>query len=128
MRKIAILAVAGAAMLPAWAVSGELSRQDIQWLDRVTYGPTTATVEEYRKLGRRRFLDEQLHPNNLRVPRPAAEEIDGLEISHKDGAELLAYVNRENQRINAITDDAQKQTERKALNDKGNKLDRKSVV
>jgi uncharacterized protein (DUF1800 family) len=109
-------------MLPAWAVSAELSRQDIQWLDRVTYGPSTATVDEYLKLGRRRFLDEQLHPKNLRVPQPAANEIDALEISHKDGAELLAYVNRENQRINAITDDAQKQTERKALNDKGNKL------
>ena len=122
MRKIAILAVAGAAMLPAWAVSAELSRQDIQWLERVTYGPTTGTVEEYRKLGRRRFLDEQLHPGNLRLPQPVADEIGALEISHEDGAELLAYFNRENQRINAITDDAQKQTERKALNDKGNKV------
>ena len=122
MRKIAILAVAGAAMLPAWAVSAELSRQDIQWLERVTYGPTTGTVEEYRKLGRRRFLDEQLHPGNLRVPQPVADEMGALEISHEDGAELLAYFNRENQRINTITDDAQKQTERKALNDKGNKV------
>ena len=122
MRKIAILAVAGAAMLPAWAVSAELSRQDIQWLERVTYGPTTGTVEEYRKLGRRRFLDEQLHPGNLRLPQPVADEMGALEISHEDGAELLAYFNRENQRINTITDDAQKQTERKALNDKGNKV------
>src|SRR5262249_3980288 len=124
MRNIAILAVAGAVTLPAWAAAsaGELSRQDVQWLDRVTYGPTTATVEEYRKLGRRRFLEEQLHPRNLRLPQPAADEIGALEISHKDGAELLTYVNRENQRINAITDDAQKQTERKTLNDKGNKL------
>lgn len=109
-------------MFPAWALCGELSHQDIQWLDRVTYGPTTATVDEYRKLGRRRFLDEQLHPRSLRLPQPAADEIDALEISHQGGAELLAYVNRENQRINAIADDAQKQTERKALNDKGNKL------
>jgi uncharacterized protein (DUF1800 family) len=122
MRKIAILAVAGAAMLPGWALSSELSRQDIQWLDRVTYGPTTTTVDEYRKLGRRRFLDEQLHPQSPRIPQPAADEIAALEISHQDGAALLAYVNRENQRINAITDDAQKQAERKALNDKGNKL------
>jgi uncharacterized protein (DUF1800 family) len=122
MRKIAFLAVAGAAILPAWSFSGELTREDIQWLDRVTYGPTTATVNEYLKLGRRRFLDEQLHPGALRVPQPAADEIDALEIAHQDGAGFLAYVNRENQRINGITDDAQKQAERKALNDKGNKL------
>jgi uncharacterized protein (DUF1800 family) len=122
MRHIAILAVAGATMLPTWAVSGDLTRQDIQWLDRVTYGPTTATVEEYSKLGRRRFLEEQLHPQGPRLPQAVADEIGALEISHEDGAALLAFLNRENQRINAITDDAQKQTERKALNDKGNKI------
>ena len=122
MRKIAILAVAGALSLPAWAMGSELSRQDIQWLDRVTYGPDTATVNEYLKLGRRRFLNEQLHPGKVELPQEAAAEINALQISQQNGAELLTYVTRENQRINAITDDAQKQTERKALNDKGNKL------
>ena len=50
------LAMVFAATLPTWAAGSQLSRQDIQWLDRVTYGPTTATVDEYVKLGRRRFL------------------------------------------------------------------------
>jgi len=110
------------ALLASSAFAGELARQDVQWLERVTYGPTTATVDEYRKLGRRRFLDEQLHPGALKLPQPVADEIAALDISHQDGAELLAYVSRENQRINALTDDALKSTERKALNDKGNKL------
>lgn len=122
MSKITILAVAGTLTLPAWAMGAELSRQDIQWLDRVTYGPDTATVADYLKLGRRRFLNEQLHPTKTAPPPAVAAEISSLDISHQDGAELLAYVSRENQRINAITDDAQKQAERKALNDKGNKL------
>ena len=122
MRNIAILAVAGALTLPAWAIGGELSRQDVQWLERVTYGPDTATLNEYQKLGRRRFLTEQLHPGDARLPPEVNAEVSSLEISHQSGAELLAYVNRENQRINAITDDAQKQAERKVLNDKGNKL------
>ena len=64
-----ILAAAGAALAPAWASSSELSREDIQWLDRVTYGASTATVDEYLKLGRRRFLNEQLHPKDVRLPR-----------------------------------------------------------
>ena len=122
MRNIAILAVAGALTLPAWAISGELSRQDVQWLERVTYGPDTATLNEYQKLGRRRFLTKQLHPGDARLPPEVNAEVSSLEISHQSGAELLAYLNRENQRINAITDDAQKQAERKVLNDKGNKL------
>jgi uncharacterized protein (DUF1800 family) len=108
--------------LPVWAAGSELSRQDIQWLERVTYGPNTATLDEYRKLGRRRFLDTQLHPKDVRLPPTVAAEIDALDISHRDGAELLTYVSKEQQRINALTDDAQKQADRKTLNDKGNKL------
>ncbi len=110
------------ALLSADALAGELSRQDVQWLDRITYGPTTAIVNEYSKLGRRRFLEEQLHPQGLQLPRPVAEEIATLDISHETVADALAQLSRENQRINAITDDAQKQAERKALNEKGNKL------
>src|SRR5579871_1546566 len=108
--------------LPALASAGEVSKQDIQWLDRVTYGPNTATIEEYQKLGRRRFLDEQLHPKDVHLPQPAASQIDALEISHTNSAELLAAVFKEQQRINSLSDENQKQTDRKALNDKGNKL------
>ena len=122
MRKIAILAVAGVIVAPAWATGGELSREDIQWLDRVTYGPSTATVDEYLKLGRRRFLNEQLHPKDVRLPQPAADQIAALDISHSTSADLLATVFKEQQRINALPDEAQKQTDRKALNDRGNKL------
>lgn len=106
------------------ALAGDaLSRQDILWLDRVTYGPTTGTVDRYLKLGRRRFLEEQLHPSrDPQLPPAVAAEIDSLEIQHSSGAQWLAFVNAQQQRINAITDDSTKQNERKALNDKGNKL------
>jgi uncharacterized protein (DUF1800 family) len=116
------LAVAGAAVLPTWAMGSELSREDIQWLDRVTYGPSTATVEEYRKLGRRRFLDEQLHPKDVHLPQPAADQVAALDISGANPADLLATVFKEQQRINALPDETQKQADRKTLNDKGNKL------
>jgi uncharacterized protein (DUF1800 family) len=122
MRRIAILAVAGAAVLPTWAMSSELSREDIQWLDRVTYGPSTATVEEYRKLGRRSFLDEQLHPKDVHLPQAAADQIAALDLSHANPADLLAAVFKEQQRINALPDETQKQADRKTLNEKGNKL------
>src|SRR2546423_13963678 len=81
-----------AAALPAQVPAGQLSHEDIQWLGRVTYGPTTATVDEYLKLGRRRFLNEQLHPGKVSLPQPAAAQIAALEISHSSDAELLAAV------------------------------------
>jgi Protein of unknown function (DUF1800) len=122
MKKIAILAITGATVLPPLATGGELSRQDVQWLDRVTYGPTTVTVDEYLKLGRRCFLNDQLHPKDVHLPQAAAVQIEALEISHRDAAELLVTLSGEQQRINALTDDVQKQAERKTLNDHGNKL------
>jgi len=74
------------------------------------------------KLGRRRFLEEQLHSREQRLPASASAQIDTLQVSHSDGVELLAYATREQQRINALSDDAIKQSERKALNDKGNRI------
>jgi len=107
--------------VPAWGATA-LSREDVQWLGRVTYGPTSATVDRYLKLGRRRFLDEQLHPRDTVLPATAADQIESLQITHSDGATLLAYLAHEQQRINALADEPEKQTERKTLNDKGNKL------
>jgi len=122
MWKYALFAAAAAATLTDAVASEAPSRQDMLWLDRVTYGPTTATVDRYLKLGRRRFLDEQLHPRNVQLPPPITAEIAALEILHSDGAQLLNYVSGQQQRINALTDEDAKQNERKALNDKGNRL------
>ncbi|MGH8323980.1 MAG: DUF1800 domain-containing protein, partial [Steroidobacteraceae bacterium] len=51
-----------------------------------------------------------------------AAQIDALEISHSDAAQLLTYVHRQQQRINALSDGPGKQGARKALNDQGNHL------
>jgi len=116
------VAVLGLLVTPHLMAATSLSREDVQWLDRVTYGPTTATVEEYLRLGRRRFLDEQLHPRDVRLPQPAAAQIDALDISHSSNTDLLATVFKEHQRINALADEMQQQVQRKALNERGNKL------
>jgi uncharacterized protein (DUF1800 family) len=104
------------------AVAATLTKQDLLWLDRVTYGPTTATVDQYLKLGRRRFLQQQLHPTDLRLPPTVNTEITALEVSHSDPEIVLPVITQEQQRINALPDEASKQSERKILNDKGNRL------
>lgn len=98
MWKPVLLAVIGAVTImdavawPMGLAGGASSGQDVLWLDRVTYGPTTATVDRYLKLGRRRFLDEQLHPRNAQLPPAEQAQIDALEISHSDGAHRLSFV------------------------------------
>jgi len=121
-RLLVVSAAAGAASSAVAAGDPPLSRQDILWLDRLTYGPTTPVIQQYLKLGRRRFLDEQLHPSSLHLPPVVAAQIQALEVAHSDPAIVLPVVQQEQQRINALPDEASRQVERKALNDKGNRL------
>ena len=118
---LAVLCAAGSGP-SAHAADATLSREDALWLERVTYGPTTATVGEYLKLGRRKYLDEQLHPRDPRLPPQIAAQIDALQVSHLSAAQLLLAVTQEQQRINALNDDAAKQADRKALNEQGNHM------
>lgn len=99
-----------------------LKSEDLRWLNRVTYGINSATLEQYRKLGRSRFLDAQLSAAGAQLPSDITAQIAALEISHVGGAQLLQQVAVENQRINALTNDDDKQAARKNLNDRANKL------
>jgi hypothetical protein len=75
-------------------------RDDMLWLERVTFGLDTASVADYRRLGRERFLDRQLQ-NQATVPPPIATEIESLEVSHAEPARWLAEVNARYKTINA---------------------------
>jgi len=117
-----VLTLAAVGVSATASAAPTLTHQDMLWLDRVTYGPTMAVVDQYLKLGRRRFLEQQLHPTDLRLPAAINTQITALDVSHTDPAIILPVVAQEQQRINALPDEGAKQAERKALNDKGNRL------
>jgi len=124
--RIALLLLAlGSGVASAAGKPSELSRDDLLWLNRVTYGADSATVATYAKLGRRQFLELQLAPRDAGLPPVVAEQIARLAISdeHANSAEArLAEINAENQRINGLASDDEKQAARKTLNDEGNTL------
>jgi uncharacterized protein (DUF1800 family) len=122
MSKYWSLAAAALGLIPTWAGGAEVQRQDLLWLERITYGPTTSTLQRYLKLGRQRFLDEQLSPGDPVLPAPIAAQIEALEISHVQAGQQLAHVAAEQRRINSLADEASKQNERKALNDAANRF------
>jgi len=108
-------AAGAAAALPVF------HRDDMLWLERVTFGLDSVSVAEYRRLGRERYLDRQLASQDI-APPPIAAAIDSLEVTHADAQQLLIEVNTQNKAINAMPDGADKDQARKALNDRGNKL------
>jgi uncharacterized protein (DUF1800 family) len=108
----------------AAAPSAGISHDDLLWLNRITYGADAATVAEYARLGRSRFLDSQLKPRD-ELPPETAVQIQRLAISdaRANAPEVrLAALAAENERINALASDDEKLAARKALNDEGNTL------
>jgi uncharacterized protein (DUF1800 family) len=99
-----------------------MRREDTLWLERISFGLDSASVESYRQLGRERYLERQLHPGEAALPVPIAAEIAALEVSHAEPAKWLADVNAQYKIINAMPDGAGKEQARKELNDRGNKL------
>ncbi len=98
-----------------------LRPQDMLWLQRVTFGLDSRSVSDYRRLGRVRFLDQQLAGRG-EPAAPIEAQIDSLEVSHEDAREWLAAVAAQYKSINALPDGPDKDAARKALNERGNKL------
>ena len=109
------------ATLGAGVAPGALRRQDALWLDRVSYGLNSQVVMDYRRLGRVRWLDEQLQATDGQLPPVIATQIDHMEISHQDAAQLLHELQDRRKSINALPEGDDREAARKALNDAGNR-------
>ena len=97
-------------------------REDMLWLERVTFGLDSSSVAEYRRLGRERFLERQLTGSDGALPPSINAAIEGLDVSHADPARDLAEVNAERKAINALPNGPEKEQARKAFNQHGNEL------
>jgi len=105
----------GAPIASAPAAPAPLSRGDLRWLSRVTFGIDSATVARYRLLGRVKFLDEQLRPPAA-DPASLGAAIAVMPVTQLTAQARITALRAEQQRINAIANDADKQKARDALN------------
>jgi uncharacterized protein (DUF1800 family) len=122
-----LLGIAGCAGHPAGAprpdqATAALGHDDIEWLDRESFGIDSASMDSYRRLGRERFLEAQLDARDAPLPGPVSAQIEALEVSHTDPLQAIATVNAERQRINGMANATDKEAARKALNERGNRL------
>ena len=106
---------------PKAAALPVLKRQDMLWLERVSFGIDSESVAELHRLGRERYLTRQLEGRET-LPAPVTAELASLEIAHLDPARSIADVNAEHKAINAMPDGPDRDAARKALNERGNRL------
>ena len=104
-----------------------LHREDVAWLQRVSFGLDSRTVAEYRRLGRERYLEAQLHPRGDALPGPVAVQIRALEVSQTDPAGSLAKLHERRRTVNAMVQGTDQEQARKELNEEGNHLEYQAV-
>jgi uncharacterized protein (DUF1800 family) len=104
-----------------------LHRQDALWLDRAGFGIDTQMVNEYRRLGRARWLDQQLEARNESVPPAISAQIVAMELSHSDPLQLLVEARDRQKALNDIPAGDERENAQKALNDRSNRLAYQSI-
>lgn len=127
MRVFLPLLFAGAVLnLPAHAAAKPqqqpLTEEDVHWINRITYGIDGPTVARYQALGRKAFLEEQLHASNASEPQQLTAALAQLDLLNAPLAQTLQDIDTENRRINALPNEDEKQAARKQLNDTAGKI------
>jgi hypothetical protein len=91
--------------------AAKISHDDLLWLNRITYGADTATIDRFGKLGRKKFLDDQLRGNDDRLPTPLQQKIEAMPITHVDLSKTLADfgTRRREMKADGKTDASQEQ-------------------
>ena len=116
-------AICALAAMPTLAAEKPLGPDDIAWLQRVGFGINSAELSDYRKLGRVRFLDEQLadHGNDT-LPPDIAAMIKSYEAINTPPSELATQFRDSRQSIQAMPDGDPKTAAKKALRVHGRQL------
>ena len=94
-----------------------LRQEDALWLERVSFGLESTTVADYRRLGRERYLEEQLHDPGEELPAPIAAQIQEINAHQSAPEQRLRELQERRKAINAMADGPEKDQARKLLND-----------
>lgn len=94
---------------------------DLTLLDALSWGPSVSGAAELRRLGRQRWLAEQLHPATAQLPDPVEAQIAALPGAGKPLIAIVSELEGQNRAAAAMTDPearkAAQQSYQSALND-----------
>jgi len=83
------------------------SPQDNLWLDRLTWGATTADLQQLRRQGRTAWLDAQLQPRGA-LPEAAQAQVQALGVTQQPLLVLTQRMEAQRKAADALTDDTAK--------------------
>ena len=98
---------------------GTLSQENIAWLDRVTFGADSASLQRLARLGRDGFLAQQLSAQAGPMPAAVQRLIDQLPAEHLTTGEIADELMQARRRIKSTEDPKQRQLLRRQLRKHG---------
>lgn len=101
--------------------------QDALWLDRLSFGASTADLALVRREGRAAWLDRQLKPATAPLPELAQAQIQALAIQQEPLPGLVQRLESQRKSADALTDDAAKAEAQKAYQQALTKLAREAA-
>ena len=63
--------------------------KEIHVLNRLAFGPSAADIEHIRSIGVEKYIQEQLSPSSIPVPRNLVDELNSLDTLHLSAPELF---------------------------------------
>ncbi|MBU6246452.1 MAG: DUF1800 family protein [Xanthomonadaceae bacterium] len=117
-----LLALAGAALSPVRAGDAPLTRDDIAWLRRASFGIDSATLQRYRELGRTGWLDAALADRDDHLPPAIQQQIDGYEAIATPPAELVRSFRESLRQVKAMPEGDARVAAKKAALKHGREL------
>ncbi|MBV8036802.1 DUF1800 domain-containing protein [Roseateles sp.] len=104
-----LLGLAGCASMPPPAAPAHAPAQDALWLDRLTWGASSADLAALRSQGRAAWLDAQLQPTGTApLPEAARAQVQAFSITQQDLPPLVQAMEAQRKAADALTDDAAK--------------------
>lgn len=101
--------------IPASAAEKPISKDDIAWLQRATFGVDSATLVRYQQLGRHAYLEQELSSRDDRLPSSIQAMINGYDVIDTPPAELLATYREKRQALKKDADGPASEADRKML-------------
>src|SRR5229473_1681188 len=93
---------------PLTSGAAPLTRGDLRWLARVTFGIDSVTVAAYQRLGREKFLDQQLRPSSGDSGE-LANAVAALSVARQSAEAQIRASRDQQQRINTLPNEEAKQ-------------------
>ena len=75
---IVVLIGLGGAVADATAAPAATDAQILHFLNRVSFGPAPGDIDAVRRVGLAAYLEQQLHPEHLRVPADLSQRLESL--------------------------------------------------